>query len=265
MLRTLDHATARTAVHLATVARFRGGPAAARRRGPGARSVAPPPPGRSRRESRRCLAAAEAPAPDRRAFLRGVLLATRSLSFSPSGPHVEFVLRERRRSRCRSARRSRVERPRALRSVRRGRHIVYLKGHEEIAALLRLVGANRGVLELETHRVGRDVRSRLNRLLNAEEANLGRTVRAAGRQLAAIARLDAEGRLLAPRRRTSRGSRDATPHAGCRPGYPCGGARRQPIGRQPSAPAARGARHRRGHLMRTPRDRRQLEDEPGLP
>jgi DNA-binding protein WhiA len=70
-----------------------------------------------------------------------------------------------------------------------------LKGQEEIAALLRLVGANRGVLELETHRVERDVRARLNRLLNAEEANLERTVRAADRQLAAIAALEADGRL----------------------------------------------------------------------
>jgi DNA-binding protein WhiA len=86
---------------------------------------------------------------------------------------------------------------RALRTARRGRHVVYLKGQEEIVALLRLAGANRGVLELETHRVGRDVRARLNRLLNAEEANLGRTVRAADRQLSAIARLEAEGRLAA--------------------------------------------------------------------
>jgi cell division protein WhiA len=43
----------------------------------------------------------------------------------------------------------------------------------------------------------RNVRSRLNRLLNAEEANLERTVRAADRQLAAIARLEADGRLAA--------------------------------------------------------------------
>jgi DNA-binding protein WhiA len=51
------------------------------------------------------------------------------------------------------------------------------------------------VLELETHRVGRDVQARLNRLINAEEANLARTVRAADRQLSAIARLEADGGL----------------------------------------------------------------------
>ena len=57
------------------------------------------------------------------------------------------------------------------------------------------MGANRGVLELETQRVGADVRSRLNRLLNAEEANLARTVRAADRQLLAIERLERDGTL----------------------------------------------------------------------
>jgi DNA-binding protein WhiA len=51
------------------------------------------------------------------------------------------------------------------------------------------------VLELETYRVGRDVQARLNRLINAEEANLARTVRAADRQLSAITRLEAEGGL----------------------------------------------------------------------
>jgi DNA-binding protein WhiA len=84
---------------------------------------------------------------------------------------------------------------RALRFERRGRQVVYLKGQEEIAALLRLVGANRGLLELESNRVGREVQARLNRLVNAEEANLARTVRAADRQLAAVARLERLGRL----------------------------------------------------------------------
>lgn len=194
MLRTLDHATARTAVHLATALGF---------------AVDPPRPAvpdRARARSRHHLLVdldarvvdgwrlTAAPAHDRRAFLRGVLLASGSLSFSSSGPHVEFVLRTPGAAAAVGTALA-DENVRALTSVRRGRHIVYLKGHEEIAALLQLVGANRGVLELETHRVGRDVRSRLNRLLNAEEANLGRTVRAAGKQLAAIARLDAEGRL----------------------------------------------------------------------
>jgi DNA-binding protein WhiA len=193
-LRTLDHAIARTAVHLAGalgMAVDPPRPAVPDRRG-----------GRSRHhllvELDRSVADgwswAAAPSHDRRAYLRGMLLASGSISFTSSGPHVEFVLRDRHTADQLRAALADVE-VRALPAVRRGRHLVYLKGQEEIAALLRLVGANRGVLELETHRVGRDVRARLNRLLNAEEANLARTVRAADRQLAAIARLEADGRL----------------------------------------------------------------------
>jgi DNA-binding protein WhiA len=193
-LRTLDHATARTAVHLATALGVPVGP------------PRPAAPDRRGERSRHHLVVeldpavadgwswAEAAVHDRRAFLRGLLLASGSISFSSSGPHVEFVLRDRAAAEALSGSLADLD-VHALTAERRGRHVVYLKGQEEIAALLRLVGANRGLLELETHRVGRDVRARLNRLLNAEEANLARTVRAAGRQLAAIARLEAEGRL----------------------------------------------------------------------
>jgi DNA-binding transcriptional regulator WhiA len=213
-LRTLDHAIARTAVHLATTLDV---PVEAPR---------PADPARVRRPGRHHLTVlvdrdrlgawswTDAPVCDRRAFLRGVLLGRGSISFSPSGSHVEFVLADLDAA---------IELVdvlaafgvRALRSERRGRHVVYLKGQEEIAALLRLVGANRGVIELESHRVGRDVQARLNRLINAEEANLARTVGAADRQLAAIERLAADGRLpgLAPALRETAAVRRRMPDA----------------------------------------------------
>lgn len=213
-LRTLDHAIARTAVHLASTIGM---------------SVDPPRtplPDRVRRGGRHHLSVEldrsalgawswdAAPACDRRAFLRGVLLGSGSISFSASGPHVEFVLAEIADAEELASALDSLE-VRAIRFERRGRHVVYLKGQEEIAALLRLVGANRGVLELETMRVGRDVRARLNRVLNAEEANLGRTVHAADRQLLAIARLEAEGSLgrLAPALRETAAGRRRMPDA----------------------------------------------------
>jgi DNA-binding protein WhiA len=192
-LRTLDHATARTAVHLATslglpVASPR---SAVERSGDGARHHLVVELDRSVLADWRWP---DAKACDRRSFLRGTLLGAGSISFSASGPHVEFVVRgSSRATELRDALADLGVRGHV--TVRRGRHVVYLKGHEEIASLFRLAGANRGVLELETHRVERDVRARLNRLLNAEEANLERTVRAADRQLAAITRLETEGRL----------------------------------------------------------------------
>jgi cell division protein WhiA len=202
-VRTFDHATARTAVQLASslgIPVDSSRPTSERTRAGGRHHL--------RVELDRAALGAwswgDAPACDRRSFLRGVLLGSGSISFSASGPHVEFVLRDVDAAEQLRAALASLE-VRALVALRRGRPMVYLKGHEEIAALLRLVGANRGVLELETVRVGRDVRARLNRLVNAEEANLARTVRAADRQLSAISILEAGGRLD----RLSAGLRDA--------------------------------------------------------
>lgn len=194
ILRTLDLATARTAVQLASSMDMRVAPpsaAPADRRRPGSRQHLVVQLDRGELGS---WSWSEAPLCDRRSFLRGVLLASGSISFSGSGPHVELVMRtEQAAEELQSALASLDVR--ALIAERRRRWVVYLKGQEEIAGLFRLVGANRGVLELETIRVGRDVQARLNRLLNAEEANVDRTVRAADRQLGAIAALEAEGRL----------------------------------------------------------------------
>ena len=211
-LRTLDHATARTAVALA---------------GSLGLAVDPPRPVRGGRPGGRHHLVVEipraqlgawswddAPACDRRSFLRGALLGAGSISFGRSGPHVEFVMRTIESATTLQELLATIG-VRALRAARRGHHVVYLKGLDEIVALLGLVGANRGVLELETQRVGSDVRSRLNRLINAEEANLARTVRAADRQLLAIDRLERDGSLprLAPALRETAALRRRMPDA----------------------------------------------------
>jgi cell division protein WhiA len=192
-VRTLDHATARIAVQLAASI---GVPVTA----PGAAAGAAHAPGRHHLQVALDggLPSSWEPvttkACDRRAFLRGLLLSTGSVSGGPGGPHVEFVLRDRGNA-TQLQRLLQASDVRASRMQRRGRHVVYLQGQEEIAGLLRLVGANRALLDFETSRVSRDVRNRLNRVLNAEEANLARTVRAADRQLQAIGRLEADGEL----------------------------------------------------------------------
>jgi cell division protein WhiA len=191
--RTLDHATARTAVQLASAL----GMAVDPPRGP----VGDRAPGTRHhlvvnldRDAIGPWSRHAAPPCDRRSFMRGALLGSGSISFTASGVHVEFVLGDAVEADELLALLEAHD-VRARRTTRRGRAVVYLKGQEATAALLRLVGANRSLLELEAERVGRDVRSRLNRLVNAEEANLGRTVRAADRQLAAIVSLERSGRL----------------------------------------------------------------------
>jgi DNA-binding transcriptional regulator WhiA len=185
-VRTLDHATARVAVHLAG---SMGVPALGPMRGPGRHHLEV----MMERADPEAWTWQQAKPCDRRAFLRGAVLNA-SISLGPASTHVEFVFHDRARARELLARlRSVNVRGRLL--PRRGRSVVYIKGQEEVATLLRLTGANRALLDFEAGRVARDVRNRLNRLLNAEEANLDRTVRAADRQLHAIAQLRASGEL----------------------------------------------------------------------
>ena len=119
-------------------------------------------------------------------------------------------------------------------------------------ALLRLTGANRALLDFEAGRVARDVRNRLNRLLNAEEANVDRTVRAADRQLQAIAQLEANGELERLPDGPARDGCPAQPPAGRRPRHARIGARRQPLGGEPPTATPGGAGRRA-------RGRRQAE------
>ena len=192
---TLDPATARTAVQLAAAVG-----AGAGESDPGASHLRHASSGRQRLRVAidptplSGWSWASAPACDRRAFLRGVLLSSGSLSFMPTGVHVEFVFRTRRGA-AELRRRLGEEEVRSAIAARRDRWVVYIKGRDEVATLLRLTGANRGLLEFETGSVGREVRSRLNRLLNAEGANLGRTLDAARRQLSAIESLEERGLL----------------------------------------------------------------------
>ena len=79
--------------------------------------------------------------------------------------------------------------------LRRGLGVVTWKSAESIAQFLGRIGASASLLELEARSVARSLRGELNRVINAESANLQRCVEAAGRQLAAIDALEADGRL----------------------------------------------------------------------
>ncbi len=74
---------------------------------------------------------------------------------------------------------------------RRGLYTVYLKGAEPIVTFLALVGAHSALLRTEDVRVVKSMRNDVNRLVNAETANLERSADAAIAQVEAIALLDA--------------------------------------------------------------------------
>ncbi len=134
-----------------------------------------------------------APEHCRTAWLRGHFLARGSLSLAGGRTHLEWVVRPDEAPEL-AARLEAVGLPAAWR-LRRGRGVVTWKSGEAVGTFLRRIGAAGALLELEARQVSRALRGELNRVLNAESANLQRAVAAAGRQLDAIATLDADGRL----------------------------------------------------------------------
>ncbi|HEY7524574.1 MAG TPA: DNA-binding protein WhiA [Candidatus Limnocylindrales bacterium] len=129
----------------------------------------------------------------RTAWLRGRFLAAGSLSVAGGRTHLEFVVAPGEAPDL-ASRLGSIGLPASSR-VRRGRGVVTWKGSETVGTFLRRIGGGATLLELEARSVARALRGDLNRVLNAESANLERAVTAAGRQVAAIERLDADGRL----------------------------------------------------------------------
>lgn len=131
----------------------------------------------------------------RAAWLRGRFLARGSLSLAGGRTHLEFTV-DPAEAPDLAARLTGAGLPVSWR-MRRGRGVVTSKNGEAVGTFLRRVGATGALLEVEARQVSRALRGELNRVLNAESANLQRAVSAAGRQLDAIAALDADGRLPA--------------------------------------------------------------------
>ena len=136
---------------------------------------------------------ATAPEHDRVAWLRGALLANGSISVTGAGTHLEFSLEPVNHVPLLEWLMARGY-PAGVRS-RRARTVLTWKSNDRIVALLRRLGASGVPLEIESRLIGRSVAGQLNRVVNAENANLRRAVAAARRQLNDIDSLERQGAL----------------------------------------------------------------------
>ena len=136
---------------------------------------------------------ATAPEHCRFAYLRGRFLSRGSLSLASSRSHLEFVVGPEEAPLL-AGWLAEMDLPASWR-IRRGRGVVTWKSAESVGMFLRRIGAGASLLELEARQVSRALRGDINRVINAESANLQRAVTAAGRQRAAIDQLEADGRL----------------------------------------------------------------------
>ena len=70
-----------------------------------------------------------------------------------------------------------------------------MKVASDLFDFLAYIGAQRSALTLVDEEMIRNIRNNVNRKFNCENANMRKTARSAGRQVEAIRRLEAEGRL----------------------------------------------------------------------
>ena len=129
----------------------------------------------------------------RLSFLRGLFLAYGSLSLAAGRTHLEFVVPADDLPRV-ARQLSDIGLPAGVR-VRRGKGVLTWKGADTVTAFLRSLGGTAATLELEARFVTRSLHGHLNRVVNAENANLQRSVATAHRQLDHIEALSARGEL----------------------------------------------------------------------
>ena len=122
----------------------------------------------------------------KKAALRGIFMASGSVSgLTTKGYHMQIVCASRymaddvRKLLSAFGLKARV-------SGDEGRYIVYLKEGEQIADFLSVVGATNQMFEYQNVMINRQMKNKLNRISNCENANLDKTVAAAQKQLADI-------------------------------------------------------------------------------
>ena len=130
----------------------------------------------------------------RRFFLRGLFLVAGSVSAPSRPPHLEISFPNTQLAEeARSVMGRRGFEPQAGRI--RGQVRLYLKSREKIARFLKDVDAPSALFAFTDAWAMREVRDGVNRKVNAEWANLAKSVETGLRQERILRRLEAEGRL----------------------------------------------------------------------
>ena len=147
-------------------------------------------------------------------YLRGAFLAGGSINRPEASCHLEYVTTNYQFAELLHSLLRRLGFPVGI-TGRKEEYIVYLKEGDAILDFLSMLGAEEAATAFEAARNIKEVRNQVNRLVNCETANLGKTANAAARQVAALRSLESEGRLaqLTPGLRAAAEARLAYPEA----------------------------------------------------
>jgi hypothetical protein len=121
----------------------------------------------------------------RRAFVRGAFLASGSISDPNKFYHFEIVCdTPAQAEQVREVLNSFIQDAKVVQ--RKKYYVVYVKEGTQIADLLNVMEASVGLMDFENVRIIKEMRNSINRQVNCEIANQGKTVDAAMRQIADI-------------------------------------------------------------------------------
>jgi len=124
-----------------------------------------------------------------RAYIRGGFLAVGSITSPEKAYHLELSFTDKNIALEYMDFMKQFDlKPKHL--SRKGYEIVYLKEGQDIVDFLNVIGAHKGLMEMENIRILKDMRNQVNRIVNCETANLGKIVNASLKQVEYIKYLD---------------------------------------------------------------------------
>lgn len=125
---------------------------------------------------------------EHKAFIRGTFLGGGSINNPKNTYHLEIVYSSKENASLAKTILSSYQI--ATKELeRKNKYSLYEKEAEQISKLLAFMGANRSVLNFEEIRVQKEMRGKVNRLVNCETANLTKTINASIEQIEAIKKL----------------------------------------------------------------------------
>ncbi len=124
----------------------------------------------------------------KRAYLRGVFMCKGFINRPEGNYHLEIVLNDTRMAQDIKKILAKLE-VEARIGERKNNLIVYIKDSERIVDFLRLIEASKSLLDFENVRIIKSMRNQVNRQVNCETANLGKTIDASVRQVEVIENL----------------------------------------------------------------------------
>jgi len=127
----------------------------------------------------------------KRAYLRGIFMCKGFVNRPEANYHLEMVFNDIRMAKDIKKLTGKLDIESGI-SERKNNLIVYIKDSEKIVDYLRLIGTSNALLEFENVRIIKSMRNQVNRQVNCETANLGKTIDASVRQVELIEALIAK-------------------------------------------------------------------------